>query len=268
MHKLRILSGLNAGAEVDLDTRSQLIGSDDRHCNIVIAGPDMPARACAVMCTAARVIQVQVFAAEAVLANDVPLACATHQLDLPIHLRIGGTDLLIGVDASPPSPAADSQAPAGVDAPDESAPGSAAHWSFYGAAALGCIAMASVFVWQISAASAPAARPRPATRPAVSQFGARDDTARAHSLGAGVTLVDAASSGTVATKAAAQESITLQLRAWQAGPGGYVETSNGLRYEVGSEMPGGYTLVSVDGDTITVRRGGRKMQVPLRQVSA
>jgi len=107
---------------------------------------------------------------------------------------------------------------------------------------------------------------RPGQRVPAHFEGAASATApRVRTLGAGVMVVEPAPASLATRQGTRPPSgISLALRTWRAGDGGYLETAHGLRYAVGSEMPGGYTLVRVDEDSITVRRGTKEVQLALR----
>lgn len=89
-------------------------------------------------------------------------------------------------------------------------------------------------------------------------------------LGGGSLLIDAQASAPEALPVAVSSAggdgvLQFKVRALRAGEGGYLETSAGMRYFVGSQLPGGYTLKVVADDHITVLRGETEVDVPLRR---
>jgi hypothetical protein len=270
MHKLRVLGGLNAGAEIELEPQPCIVGSDERCCDIVLAHGSIPGRAFALLCTEPRRIKLEVFEADVLKANDSLLAAGSHELELPLHLHLGDSDLLIGIDAEAMAPAAPQ--PTNEDAAQ---PAPTPKGKLYAVVACVCALLAALAVWQALPGSQAVEQALPAGKLAVHagqpsvtaqlDAAASAQALRVRTLGAGVVVVEP-SAVPASTRQAAKRSAgtSLALRTWRAGDGGYVETAHGLRYAIGSEMPGGYTLVQVDEDSITIRRGGRDVQLAVR----
>jgi hypothetical protein len=87
-------------------------------------------------------------------------------------------------------------------------------------------------------------------------------------LGAGGLLIEsqapaAASAAKVA--GAGQDMLELKVRTLRAGDGGYLETTAGMRYFIGSLLPGGYTLKAVGEASIVLLRGEIETEVPVRR---
>jgi hypothetical protein len=272
MHKLRVLGGLNAGAEIALEPQPCIVGSDERCCDIVLAHGSIPGRAFALLCTEPRRIKLEVFEAEVLKANDSILAAGSHELELPLHLHLGDSDLLIGIDAEAFPPAAPEPTTEDAARP---APAPKVKGKLYAVIACACALLVALAVWQALPGSQAIEQELPGRKlpmhPGQPDVTAQLDAAagvqasRVRTLGAGVVVVEP-SAGPSSTRQAARRSAgtSLALRTWRTGDGGYLETAHGLRYAVGSEMPGGYTLVRVDEDSITIRRGGRDVQLAVR----
>jgi hypothetical protein len=84
-----------------------------------------------------------------------------------------------------------------------------------------------------------------------------------HRLGAGSVLIEPQMAAT-ASQPAAGNALDLQVKALRAGDDGYVETTGGARYFIGSQMPGGYTLKTVADDMITLTRDETDIRVPVQ----
>jgi len=137
MHKLRVLGGLNAGAEIALEPHPYTVGSDDGSCDIVLAHDSVPARAFALLCTEPRRVTLEVFEADTLRANDSLLSTGGHELDLPVHLQLGDSDLLIGIGAQA-TPPIEPEPPAASLADAPPAPVPAGKARLYGAVAVPC----------------------------------------------------------------------------------------------------------------------------------
>lgn len=85
-------------------------------------------------------------------------------------------------------------------------------------------------------------------------------------LGAGSVLIEPQAALPAAShEASAESAVDLQVRALRAGDDGYVETTTGARYFIGSQMPGGYTLKAVADNAITLTRDEVDVEVPVRR---
>jgi len=321
MNKFRVLTGLNAGAEMDLEGRAYVIGSSDRACDIVLADTAVAPRVCSVHCTGPRNARVEVYAGQAIDANEVALAMGTHSLELPAHLRLPNTDILIAAGHAQAVP------PPELATASPSKPRGQSALRLSGAAAVACVVAAYMAFsegatggHQAQAHDVAHARrvlerldygelqlqatpgggisvtgylrraddlrtikdglrgivPSDRLSLRLSQRGSAtlfDGTAKAaavtsKALGAGVLLVDGpASAGTPSANLAAHQPapITLRLRSWQAGEAGYIEAASGVRYTIGSAMPGGFILMAIEADSITVRRDTQVLQLALRE---
>lgn len=320
MSKLRILTGLNAGAQLVLEQRPYLLGSDADACDVVLADEGVASRACALRCRSARHADIEVMAGGIVVANDIALAVGRHAVELPAHLLVSGVELLLAAGAAQESSRQAGAAPQGIPAAAQGT----RRWHAYGTGGLAVMLATGLLLFQGAIGSAsPSSDPavqagkilrelghadlsvrlmpsgqlqvtgyarsldevqriRDALRPVVppdrlsvrvahggaaAQFAASSPQPRTQALGTGAILIDAASDGP-AVPDRPPASVVLRLRAWQAGEQGYIEVASGRRYELGTELPGGYTLVAVDGDSITVRREGDEQRIALRSAGS
>ena len=87
------------------------------------------------------------------------------------------------------------------------------------------------------------------------------------SLGAGSLLIEArpAAASEPAAAVAADRTLDIQVRALRAGDSGFLETTAGMRYFIGSQLPGGYVLKAVGESSITLVRGGTEFEAPVRR---
>ena len=85
-----------------------------------------------------------------------------------------------------------------------------------------------------------------------------------HKLGAGSVLIEPQSAATLPLQASTGNTLDLQVKALRAGEDGYVETVQGARYFVGSQLPGGYALKAVADGAITLTRDDVDIDVPIK----
>jgi len=326
MKKLRVLSGPQAGATLELQNASYTMGSDEKRCDIVLFAQGVEAHHCDLEVLEDREAAVNVSEAGPVSVNGKALAPGRHAFELPAHVCVASADLLINVehDELPELPVLDEAIDSQLVLPD-SEPVSRSMLSRYTrlAASLVCLTGFTVFVngalgWFEKAESQEVTRARQlatglgypdliiqhdveglltvtgyvrqaaeleqlkrafrdfkgktvvvrvAVGGAATQFdrGRKGPDLPAQRLGAGHLLLDVPfDASAVPAPAKEQDSLELRLRALQAGTDGYVETVAGIRYFVGSQMPGGYVLKDVQADAITVVRGEVEVSIPLR----
>lgn len=88
--------------------------------------------------------------------------------------------------------------------------------------------------------------------------------AEAQKLGAGSVLIEPQSAATLPMQASTGNALDLQVKALRAGEDGYIETVQGARYFVGSQLPGGYVLKAVADNAITLTRDDVDVDVPIK----
>ena len=94
---LRVLSGPQAGAHLVLDGARHLLGSSESACDLVLFGEGVAPVHCAIEFDGERHGTIEVFEGAEVQLDGDPLPPGTHGVELPLHLRLAGIDLLLGV---------------------------------------------------------------------------------------------------------------------------------------------------------------------------
>jgi hypothetical protein len=312
---LRVISGTQAGAELPIGTEPQLVGSDERRCDVVLFGSGVAAEHCAVRATGGRGLLLLALDGAVTEINGKPLPPGEHFIEAPAHLRLASADLLLHwtEDLVLHWNKRDAQLAGAM-------PGrSLRRW----AASAACLASVAAFMsgamgWFERAEPAEIVRARSVAagmgyrdlaiaydveglltvtgyvrsaqeaeqvRKAFREFPGKgvvvrvvvagaatqfDRSARSavepQSLGAGSLLIEPPPAASAPAMAGTPDrTLDIQVRALRAGEHGYLETTAGMRYFIGSQLPGGYVLKAVGESSITLWRDNAEFEAPVRR---